>query len=71
MQSMVVKHSTSGWNSKNYAKPVLFKADFAAFWAKKRLLSPLFGNKMLYTVIKGGCPADALVPMQMAFSEDI
>ena len=35
MQSMAMKHGTGRCDLKRYAKRVLFKADFAVFWAQK------------------------------------
>ena len=35
MQSMPIKHGTRRCNLKRYAKRVLFKSDFAVFWAQK------------------------------------
>ena len=37
---MAIKHNTIGWNSKKYAKRVLFKANFAVFWAQKEAVEP-------------------------------
>ena len=34
MHSMPIKHNTGRWN----AKRVLFKADFAVFWAQKEVV---------------------------------
>ena len=60
-QSKVVKHSTSGWNSKPFAEQVIFKADFAAFWAKKEVVEPrvwdlnaLHGNQTCLFIIRVG-----------------
>ena len=38
MQSMAIKHGTRRCDSKRYAKRVLFKADFAVFWAQKEVV---------------------------------
>ena len=38
MQSIPIKRSTRRCNLKKYAKRVLFKADFAVFWAQKELV---------------------------------
>ena len=38
MQSMPMNHSTRRCNLKRYAKRVLFKANFAVFWAIKALV---------------------------------
>ena len=37
MQFMAKKHITRTYNLKNYAKRVLFKADFAVFWTHKEV----------------------------------
>ena len=37
MQSMPIKHGARRCNLKRYAKRVLFKADFAVFWAQKEV----------------------------------
>ena len=37
-QSIASKHNTGRWNLKNYAKRVLFKGDFAAFWVPKEVV---------------------------------
>ena len=37
---MVVKHNTSWWNLKKYAKKLLFKASFGAFGAQKEVVEP-------------------------------
>ena len=75
MHSMAIKHSTGGgrgrWNLKKYAKRVLFKANFAVFWAQKEVLRPLFKCKTHYSVKKGVCSSSRLVPMQMHPSMDI
>ena len=38
MQAMPIKHGTGRCNLKKYAKRVLFKTDFAVFWAEKEVL---------------------------------
>ena len=38
MQSMAIKHGTRRCDLKRYAKRVLFKADFAVFWAQKEVV---------------------------------
>ena len=38
MQSMAIKYNMGRWNLKKYAKRVLFKADFAVFWAQKEVV---------------------------------
>ena len=37
---MAAKHSTRGWNLKKCAKRVIFKTDFAVFWARKEVIKP-------------------------------
>ena len=71
MQCMAVIHSTRGWNSKQYAKWVLFKADFAVFWAPKEVSKSRIGCKTDQTVIKDVYSSVWLVPMQIAPSMDI
>ena len=38
MQAMPIKHGTRTCNLKKYAKRVVFKADFAVFWAEKEVV---------------------------------
>ena len=40
MQPMAVKDNTGWCNSKECAKRVLFKANFAVFWAPKQVVEP-------------------------------
>ena len=35
---MAIKHNSGRWNLKKDAKRVLFKADFAVFWAQKEVI---------------------------------
>ena len=38
MQAMPIKHGTGRCNLKKYAKRVLFKTNFAVFWAEKEVV---------------------------------
>ena len=38
MHSMAFQHNKRRWNLKKYAKRLLFKANFAVFWAQKEVV---------------------------------
>ena len=37
---MALKHNVERWKLRKYAERVLFRADFAVFWAQKEVIEP-------------------------------